>query len=219
MSLAEQQNVIILEKSPEHRDYLKSIISRSGYIPFSFDKETICLDNLQSLNPHLVISGPLSLERTYRFINAVKMKNRTVPVLIITEKLEVKDFMVTNGFHDVIVMKCPAKSFEINRVLNHLHRNSLKGKMFQDCPVIIGNSPEMVKIKKMISQLSRSKETVLIQGEAGTGKDLVARAIHFRSDRRNHPFVKVNAGAFSKNISEKEMFEYSIKTFERHLSE
>jgi len=86
--------------------------------------------------------------------------------------------------------------------------------MFQDCPLIIGNSPEMVKIKKMISELSRSKETVLIQGEKGTGKDLVARAIHYRSDRRNHPFVKVNAAAMSKNISENEMFEYSTETFE-----
>jgi len=214
MSSAEQQNIIILEKNPEHRDYLKSIISKSEYIPFSFDKETICLDNLQSLNPHLVISGPLSLERTYRFINAVKMKNRTLPVLIISEKLEIQDFTETNGFHDVMFLKRPVKSFEINRALSHLHRNSLKGKMFRDCPVIIGNSPEMVKIKKMISELSRSKETVLIQGETGTGKDLVARAIHYRSDRRNHPFVKVNAAAFSKNIPEKEMFEYSTKTFE-----
>jgi len=214
MSSAGQQNIIILEKNPEHRDYLKSIISRSGYIPFSFDKETICLDNLQSLNPHLVISGPLSLERTYRFINAVKMKNRTLPVLIISETLGIQDFMVTNGFHDVMVMKHPLKSFEINRTISHLHRNSLKGQMFQDCPVIIGNSPEMVKIKKMISELSCSKETVLIHGEPGTGKDLVARAIHYRSDRRNHPFVKVNAAAFSKDIPEKEMFEYSTKTFE-----
>ncbi|MGB3400331.1 MAG: hypothetical protein WBA34_09210, partial [Candidatus Deferrimicrobiaceae bacterium] len=98
MSSAGQQNIIILEKNPEHRDYLKSIISRSGYIPFSFDKETICLDNLQSLNPHLIISGSLSLERTHRFINAVKMKNRTLPVLIFSEKLEIQDFMVTNGF-------------------------------------------------------------------------------------------------------------------------
>ena len=214
MSSAGQQNIIILEKNQEYRDYLKSITSRFGYVPFSFDKETICLDNLQSLNPHLVISGPLSLERTYRFIHAVKMKNRTLPVLIISENLEIHDFMATNGFHDVMVMKRPVKSFDINRAIGHLNRNSLKGKMFQECPLIIGNSPEMVKIKKMISELSCSKETVLIQGETGTGKDLVARAIHYRSDRRNHPFVKVNPAAFSKDIPGKEMFEYSTKTFE-----
>jgi len=214
MNSAGQQNIIVLLKNQEHRDYLKSIISRLGYIPFSFDKETICLDNLQSLNPHLVISGPLSLERTYRFINAVKMKNRTLPVLIISDKLEIQDFMATNGFHDVMVMKHPVMSLEISRAISHLNHNSLEDKMFQDCPLIIGNSPEMVKIKKMISELSRSKETVLIQGEKGTGKDLVARAIHYRSDRRNHPFVKVNAAAMSKNISENEMFEYSTETFE-----
>jgi len=214
MNSAGKQNIIILEKNQEHRDYLKSIISRLGHIPFSFDKETICLDNLQSLNPHLIISGPLSLERTYRFIHAVKMKNRTLPVLIISEKLEIQDFMATNGFHDVMVMKHPVMSLEISRAISHLNHNSLEDKRFQDCPLIIGNSPEMVKIKKMISELSHSKETVLIQGEKGTGKDLVARAIHYRSDRRNHPFVKVNAAALSKNIPENEMFEYSTETFE-----
>ena len=214
MSSAGQQNIIILIKNQEDRDYLKSIISRLGYIPFSFDKETICLDNLQSLNPHLIISGPLSLERTYRFINAVKIKNRILPVLIISENLEIQDFMATNGFHDVMVMKNPVMSLEIGRAISHLNHNSSKGKMFQDCPLIIGNSPEMVKIKKMISELSRSKETVLIQGEKGTGKDLVARAIHYRSDRRNHPFVKVNAVALSKNNPGNEMFEYSTETLE-----
>jgi len=214
MSSAGQQNIIILEKNPEHRDYLKSIISRLGYLPFSFDKETICLDNLQSLNPHLIISGPLSLERSCRFIHAVKMQNRTLPVLIVSEKIELQDFMETNGFHDVMVMKRPVKSFEINRAICHLHRNRLKNNMFQEGPLIIGNSPEMVRIKKVISELSRSKETILIQGESGTGKDLVARAIHYGSDRRNHPFVKVNAAAFPENISEKERVEYSTKTFE-----
>jgi two-component system response regulator AtoC len=69
--------------------------------------------------------------------------------------------------------------------------------MYQDCPLLIGNSPQMQKIKKMVLELSGSKETVLIRGETGTGKELVARAIHFKSDRRNNPFVKVNSAAFS----------------------
>jgi transcriptional regulator with PAS, ATPase and Fis domain len=142
------------------------------------------------------------------------MQNRTLPVLIVSENIEIQDFMETNGFHDVMVMKRPVKSFEITRAIRYLHGNRLKNNMFQECPLIIGNSPEMIRIKKMISELSPSKETILIQGEPGTGKDLVARAIHYRSDRRNHPFVKVNAAAFPENIPEEERVEYSTKTFE-----
>jgi transcriptional regulator with PAS, ATPase and Fis domain len=60
----------------------------------------------------------------------------------------------------------------------------------------------------MISELSRSKNTVLVQGETGTGKELVARAIHFQSDRRNNPFIKVNVAALSSELFENEMFGY-----------
>jgi DNA-binding NtrC family response regulator len=142
------------------------------------------------------------------------MQNRTLPVLMVSENIEIQDFMETNGFHDVMVMKRPVKSFEITRAIRYLHGNRLKNNMFQECPLIIGNSPEMIRIKKMISEWSCSKETILIKGEPGTGKDLVARAIHYGSDRRNRPFVKVNAAAFPENTPEKELVEYSTKTFE-----
>ncbi len=61
-----------------------------------------------------------------------------------------------------------------------------------ESPRIIGNSPEILKVKKRITELSRLNEPVLIQGEPGTGKELVARAVHYQSQRRNGPFVKVN---------------------------
>jgi DNA-binding NtrC family response regulator len=88
--------------------------------------------------------------------------------------------------------------------IRRIHGNRLKSKMSQDCPLLIGNSPEMRKIKKLVFELSSSKETVLVQGEPGTGKELVAKAIHFKSDRRNNPFIKVNTAGFSRESFEKE---------------
>jgi DNA-binding NtrC family response regulator len=58
--------------------------------------------------------------------------------------------------------------------------------------LIIGSCPEMLRIKRSIPELNRLNEPVLIQGEPGTGKELIARAIHYQSERRTSPFVKIN---------------------------
>jgi transcriptional regulator with PAS, ATPase and Fis domain len=58
----------------------------------------------------------------------------------------------------------------------------------------------MVKIKKNISQLSRSKEIVFISGESGTGKDLIAKHIHCKSDRKRNPFIKSSGLTFFKKL-------------------
>jgi hypothetical protein len=52
--------IVILEADQQRRDYIRSLVSDRGYVPYIFEKETICLDNLQPLDPDLVISGPLS---------------------------------------------------------------------------------------------------------------------------------------------------------------
>ncbi|UCD84340.1 MAG: sigma-54-dependent Fis family transcriptional regulator [Deltaproteobacteria bacterium] len=71
---------------------------------------------------------------------------------------------------------------------------------------IIGNSEPMQKVYKLIEQSSRNDATVLITGETGTGKELVARAIHFNSERKNKPMVEVNCAALPENLVESELF-------------
>ena len=193
----ENNNIVILETNPARRDFLRSILFHWGYTPISFDKETICLDNLPLLNPHLVISGSLSLERTFRFINTLKMRNDGLRILIISDDHSIQKIININGFDDVAVIKPSIEPDEIKSAITSIQSSRLKKKLFQEHPLIIGNSPEMVKIKKMISELRDSKDTVLIQGDPGTGKELVARAIHYLSNRRNNPFVKVKITSLS----------------------
>ena len=190
-------NIVIIEKNRIHRDYIRSILSQLGYTPISFDKETICLDNISLLNPHLVISGSLSTERTFRFLNTLKMKNNGIHILVISDDHAIQKFINMNGFDDVVLIKPSIEPNEIKRAINRIQNTSLKGNLVQGYPLIVGNSPEMVRIKKIISELRDSKDTVLIQGEPGTGKELVARAIHYLSNRRNKPFVKVKVDGIS----------------------
>jgi len=71
---------------------------------------------------------------------------------------------------------------------------------------LVGESPQIGEIKRSIDQLATTRAAVLILGETGTGKELVARAIHYRSARRDRPFVRVNCAVFNDNLLESELF-------------
>ena len=78
---------------------------------------------------------------------------------------------------------------------------------------IIGNSAKMQTLFDMILQVSRSDTTVLIRGESGTGKELIAQAIHYNSNRKEHPFVRVNCAALPETIIESELFGHERGAF------
>lgn len=71
---------------------------------------------------------------------------------------------------------------------------------------IISHSPKMVEILQLVAQVANTEATILIHGESGTGKELVARSIHYNSNRRNHAFVPINCGALPENLLESELF-------------
>lgn len=78
---------------------------------------------------------------------------------------------------------------------------------------IIGVSMQMKEVKEYAYRVSQSDSTVLIQGESGTGKEEFARAIHYSSQRREHPFITVNCGAIPENLLESELFGYERGAF------
>src|SRR3954466_15744094 len=71
---------------------------------------------------------------------------------------------------------------------------------------IIGSSRPMIEVARLTRQVARSRASVLLLGETGTGKELIAHAIHDLSQRRNRPFVRVNCGALSESLLESELF-------------
>jgi len=78
---------------------------------------------------------------------------------------------------------------------------------------IVGNHPAMNKVIQLIHQVARTKATVLVKGESGTGKELVARAIHYESDRSSKPFVVINCAAIPSNLLESELFGHEKGAF------
>ena len=78
---------------------------------------------------------------------------------------------------------------------------------------IIGESPKIKKIYEIISNVSHTEANILIQGETGTGKELVARAIHYNSARKDYPFVKVDCAALAETLLESELFGHEKGAF------
>jgi len=78
---------------------------------------------------------------------------------------------------------------------------------------LLGHSPAMEKLRKLIRQVARTQATVLIQGESGTGKELVARALHKESPRASAPLIKVNCAAIPENLIESEFFGHEKGAF------
>ncbi|MDZ7361777.1 MAG: sigma 54-interacting transcriptional regulator [candidate division KSB1 bacterium] len=78
---------------------------------------------------------------------------------------------------------------------------------------IIGSGPAMTKILQLVAQVADTDTTVLIQGENGTGKELIARALHYNSSRKDKPFVVVNCGAIPETLIESELFGHEKGAF------
>jgi two-component system response regulator AtoC len=78
---------------------------------------------------------------------------------------------------------------------------------------LVGSSPAMLEVYKLVARVSESRSTILIEGQSGTGKELIARAIHSNSPRREKPFVPVNCGALPDQLLESEMFGYEKGAF------
>ena len=78
---------------------------------------------------------------------------------------------------------------------------------------LVGNSRSVQRVRKMIDQVSPTEATVLILGESGTGKEVVARNIHYYSNRRNKPFVPINCGAIPGELLESELFGHEKGSF------
>ena len=108
------------------------------------------------------------------------------------------------------------KAFECNllsRKVRYIREPERLHAEESDADIMIGSSPEMIEIWKMVGKVADSDATVLIQGESGTGKELLARAIYNNSRRRNRPFLAVNCAALPETLLESELFGHEKGAF------
>ncbi|MCB9448897.1 MAG: sigma-54-dependent Fis family transcriptional regulator [Flavobacteriales bacterium] len=158
-------------------------------------------------------------------LKKIKDYNKDIEVIIISEQesIETAVSLLKAGAYDYLVKEKNIRDRLLNTV-NHIRNNaSLKAQVselqqevqhkydFQSS--IIGNSPRIQPIFRLIEKASASNITVTVTGETGTGKELVAKAIHYNSDRKDKPFVAVNASAIPAELVESEFFGHEKGAF------
>jgi two-component system response regulator PilR (NtrC family) len=129
-----------------------------------------------------------------------------------------QDYILKPVEFDELTIKI-RRLFDLKRLLqeNQMLRRELQRTY--DFSKIIGKSPSMKAVFDMIQTVATTDSTVLITGNSGTGKELVARAIHYNSKRKNKPFIAVNCGAISENLIESELFGHKKGAFTGAISD
>jgi DNA-binding NtrC family response regulator len=157
------------------------------------------------------------------FLKYVKKSNANTMVIITTgrENTENAIRLIDDGAFDFIQepIRYGELDMKLQRALDHRRQlqemDSLRGErnIIYDAHNFIGESPKIKKIFEIVSKVSKSNSTILLTGETGTGKELIAGAIHYNSHRAKQAFVKVNCAALPEQLLESELFGHEKGAF------
>jgi two-component system nitrogen regulation response regulator GlnG len=150
-------------------------------------------------------------------LTEVKQKLPGLPVIIMTafSDLDSAVSAFQNGAFEYLPkpFDLPKAIELIRRALEESQREEVAEEMMASTPEMLGQAPAMQDVFRAIGRLSHSNVTVMITGESGSGKELVARALHKHSPRANGPFVAINTAAIPKDLLESELFGHERGAF------
>ncbi len=163
-------------------------------------------------------------------IHQIKSINDSIKVVVISEQeeIEVAVGLLKDGAYDYLVKNTEIKERLLNTLSHLIRTTNLEKKIavlqqevekkydFQSA--IIGNSKSLLAVFELMRKAANTNINIFITGETGTGKELVAKAIHYNSDRRDKAYVPVNIAALSKELVESELFGHEKGAFTGAIS-
>ncbi len=207
------QRLLLVEDDASVRGTITTFLELEGYAVDAVASTREALTRLETGNYPIVISDIYLDERTgLDVLDTARRQNPACAVILMTGRASMETVMASTrgGAFDYI-----AKPFDLDRMLETVKRAeaSLNGTADDDTAVddlpeteLIGSSPKMVDIYKTISLVAPTDAAVLLQGETGTGKEMVARMIHNHSPRAQAPFVPVDCASIPAALVESELF-------------
>ena len=208
------QRLLIVEDDPSVRNTIVTFLELEGYDVDAVSSTREALERLSAAPYPIVISDIYLDERTgIDVLHAARSTNPNCAVILMTARGTIETVMASTrgGAFDYI-----AKPFELDHMLDTVKRaeasvltNEDDGDTdVDDLPVseMIGSSAEMIEIYKTISRVAPTDATVLVEGETGTGKEMIARMVHNNSARSGQPFVPVDCASIAPGLLESELF-------------
>lgn len=214
-------NILIVDDEKSIRDSLSGILLDEGFTPLTADSGEAALAKLREEKPDLILldiwmPGLDGLETLTRIreiypdqLVIMMSGHGTIETAVRSTKLGAYDFIEKPLSLEKILL-CTQNALKTGQLVEE--NRELKAKMAKDYEMI-GISEPILDLKKQIKIAAPTSGWVLITGENGTGKELVARAIHNLSKRRDKPFVEVNCAAIPEELIESELFGHEKGSF------
>ncbi|HYN55543.1 MAG TPA: sigma-54 dependent transcriptional regulator [Methylotenera sp.] len=221
------KRVLAVDDEPSMLRLLEISLRQAGYQPVTAKDGREALDIIRTQGVDCVVSD-LHMPRMdgLQLLKEIRLENAELPVIIVTAQGEIKSAIeaIKLGASDYILRPFDLEVLEvaIKRALSFA-RLSVENQFLREDKApntgLVGNSTAMQKVHEAIRQVAPEKATALIIGETGTGKELVARAIHEGSPRKKGLFVAVNCAAIPHEMLESELFGHEKGAFTGAIKE
>src|SRR6201984_452689 len=216
--------ILIVEDEAKMRRLLELNLGEDGFTTLSAGEAESGLKLLHGSSVDLVVTDlKLPGMNGLEFLQAVKRQNSALPVVVMTAfgSVETAVEAMKAGASDYVL-----KPFSLTEMRMVIHKEldvrdlreenrSLRealGKRYSH-PNVVARSPKMQEVLATVERVAPTNSTVLLGGESGVGKDLIARAIHEKSRRASGPFLKINSTSIPENLLANELFGYEKGAF------
>jgi len=210
--------VWIVDDDQSIRWVLERALSREGFDVRAFGSARECLKALELDAPRVLVSDiRMPGESGIELLASVKERRPGMPVIIMTAFSDLDSAVSafqTGAFEYLPKPFDLPKAIElIRRAVEESEREAAAEDTVAENPEMMGQAPAMQEVFRAIGRLSQSNVTVMITGESGSGKELIARALHKHSPRASQPFVALNTAAIPRDLLESELFGHERGAF------
>lgn len=216
--------VLIIDDEVDLCDIISHVLTREGYTTYTANSGNTGIELFHKTFPHVVVldlcmPGKNGIE----VLKQIKDISNETPVIIITAYGEIRSAIeatklgaydyFTKPFDNEQIVLAVKRAIEERLMRQEIHTLKAQFGLAMTLFEQMGSSSEIAKINEMVERVAPTNFTVLIYGETGSGKELVARNIHNRSPRRDKPFIIVDCGSIPETLIESELFGFEKGAF------
>ncbi len=216
--------ILIVDDEKNYTLILSAVLEEEGFETYTANSGYEALEILETTDIDLILTDMKMPEMDgIELLKNVKQKNPDLPVIMMTAYGTVEKAVeaiqkgaynyILKPFDNESLVVYVNKAIELYKMVKENRRLINNMESMYSFGNIIGKSKAMQVVFETIKKIAPASATVLIEGENGTGKELVAKSIHFNSPRRNNPFIAVNCSALSENLLESELFGHERGAF------
>jgi len=226
MTTSSTLRIFVVEDNAWYGELLEYKLSQNPeYVVRRFTTAQSCLDNLNEKPDLITLDYTLPDGTGDVVLRQIKERLPEVAIIIISGQEDVRTAvgLLRQGAYDYLVKDEETADRLWNTIGNVYQQLALRrenerlreqiGQKYDPQRAILGKSPQMQSLFSLVEKAARTNITISLSGETGTGKELVAKAIHFRSERRNSAFVAVNVAAIPRDLIESELFGHEKGAF------